>query len=900
VRGAASLTAPARPHPAARAAASARTNQARAFGWLALPLLAYLVPLLLGYGWNSLNPGTPNVPGLVYDGRAADEAITAEWFGTGVVVVPLQARMRAYLEAGELPLWNPYQGLGQPFAAQGEGGPYYPLAIIRAVLPYSLGNYVTVLGIYIAGIALYLFLRGLGVSEVAALFGGMAFELSGAVNLHLARPNFADQLCMLPVLLWAAEFAMRRRTAASYAVLVVAAGLHLIAGHIQMALVGALLLVAFCLVYAWCLHGRFAARLRHALMAWGAFGLGNALAGFYLLPVAEAINFSVDVRTEGASFLQPPFANGLAMFFPILFGAWYHSWLPDRLPIVPDWDNLYASTGAVVLMLMVLGWVVGRRALAPRSRRLFVFFSLAGFVLLLRFLTFPPVAAVNLLPILGRQTPKHANGATVLCLTVAAAFAVEVVRARPDLRVRGWMALAFGGVAASVLMVIGQQGGLGAIDARAAGMYVAASLFIVGVLLLTVWLARRWSRLSGSNAGIVLIAAAAGELLVYVPLGNTSLRVLQARLGLLVLLVGIGLLLALGRRAAAVGATAAAVVVYGLVVAVPSVGLPRQVDVDRPPAYMGWLKTAADDQYRAFGIEPDFSSVGAIQDVDAVGPLAPREYGAFVSLAASADVARQFYRVGHFWLTIGLPGQDVYDLADYVRARSVMDWAGVRYVVLDKAVFRPQGRTDDQRLLAPDAGLSVVYEDSVVRVLESASARSKAEFWDSARVHPDQDAILAEFARQPESILGPPRLEAPTKLPAQGSDQPGSVAVERYTPNEVRLSVAASSPGLVVLKDAYFPGWQATVDGQPSEVLRVNGMVRGVVVPGPGQHSVVFRYWPASFVRGVLLAAAVALLVVTTVLVAWRRAVPRWSVACGLVLLLALLVLTAQAYFGSA
>ena len=35
----------------------------------------------------------------------------------GVVVVPFQARLRAYLRGWDLPLWNPYSGLGQPFAA---------------------------------------------------------------------------------------------------------------------------------------------------------------------------------------------------------------------------------------------------------------------------------------------------------------------------------------------------------------------------------------------------------------------------------------------------------------------------------------------------------------------------------------------------------------------------------------------------------------------------------------------------------------------------------------------------------------------------------------------------------------------------------------------------------------
>jgi uncharacterized membrane protein YfhO len=121
----------------------------------------------------------------------------------------------------------------------------------------------------------------------------------------------------------------------------------------------------------------------------------------------------------------------------------------------------------------------------------------------------------------------------------------------------------------------------------------------------------------------------------------------------------------------------------------------------------------------------------------------------------------------------------------------------------------------------------------------------------------------------------------------------------------VRLSLAASRPGLVVLKDAYFPGWQASVDGQASPVLRVNGMVRGVLIPSAGPHSVVFTYRPASFVRGTLLAVGVALLLVATLLAAWVRRQPgffppRWCVVCGLVLLLALLVFTGQAYFGSA
>src|SRR5689334_3040603 len=76
-------------------------------GWLAFPLLVYVIPLVLGYGWSSISPNTPNIPGLGYSGRTPNTPTTIEWFGTGVVVIPLQARIREYVESGELPLWNP-------------------------------------------------------------------------------------------------------------------------------------------------------------------------------------------------------------------------------------------------------------------------------------------------------------------------------------------------------------------------------------------------------------------------------------------------------------------------------------------------------------------------------------------------------------------------------------------------------------------------------------------------------------------------------------------------------------------------------------------------------------------------------------------------------------------------
>jgi hypothetical protein len=53
-----------------------------------------------------------------------------------------------------------------------------------------------------------------------------------------------------------------------------------------------------------------------------------------------------------------------------------------------------------------------------------------------------------------------------------------------------------------------------------------------------------------------------------------------------------------------------------------------------------------------------------------------------------------------------------------------------------------------------------------------------------------------------------------------------------------RVATAGPKPSLVVVADAYFPGWKARVDGKPTSVLKADGAFVGVAV-GPGEHVIV-------------------------------------------------------------
>ena len=119
-------------------------------------------------------------------------------------------------------------------------------------------------------------------------------------------------------------------------------------------------------------------------------------------------------------------------------------------------------------------------------------------------------------------------------------------------------------------------------------------------------------------------------------------------------------------------------------------------------------------------------------------------------------------------------------------------------------------------------------------------------------------------------LEGPPQIEGGT-LPEKDDGPVADTSIaEPLESNRVVVHIAEGTrPGVLVLADMWYPGWTATVDGNPAEVVAVDGIFRGVEV-GQGAREVVFRYYPASFRFGLYISAG-TLLLLLALSVAYRR-----------------------------
>lgn len=99
---------------------------------------------------------------------------------------------------------------------------------------------------------------------------------------------------------------------------------------------------------------------------------------------------------------------------------------------------------------------------------------------------------------------------------------------------------------------------------------------------------------------------------------------------------------------------------------------------------------------------------------------------------------------------------------------------------------------------------------------------------------------------------------------------PELARVTRIRPHSLELEVAASAPGLLVVSDAFYPGWRAEVDGVEREIVPTDLAFRGVAI-APGERRVRFRFAPASFRIGLGISVVTSASILAALAFGFRR-----------------------------
>lgn len=119
-------------------------------------------------------------------------------------------------------------------------------------------------------------------------------------------------------------------------------------------------------------------------------------------------------------------------------------------------------------------------------------------------------------------------------------------------------------------------------------------------------------------------------------------------------------------------------------------------------------------------------------------------------------------------------------------------------------------------------------------------------------------AFLAECCPHPRKVIALERTEShevervrARALNSEILDEsaPGIILSMRYAEHHIDIDVDIARSCWLRLTDAWYPGWQARIDGQLSTILVADGLFRALELT-PGNHSITFDYRPWSFMAG--------------------------------------------------
>ncbi|TSC33590.1 YfhO family protein [Corallococcus sp. Z5C101001] len=717
---------------------------------------------------------------------------------------PMRAYWASRVSRGEFPDWFPYDGFGQSFPAIFISGVFHPTTLLHLVLPLGVAVKLTVLLCFpVAFLGTAALLREWGVPRAGALFGALTFTFSGYLVCITNNPTYLLPASTVPAALWGVLRFVRRPTPARLTVGGGLLALVAFGGDAQAFAVTQALGVLMALAEPVTAPGTWARRLGACLLM---VATGGLLAAPQLFPAAGLLltgEPGARSVTEAQYFSLHPLRVGELLLGPFLTDPVGVRGIPEvavrKLIFVGGFtrawvDSLYVGTPACVLALAGLGasWRRGRTWVFVGAWLLLVLLVLGS--------ALPVYGWVYQLLPLWRpfRYPEKLASFVVLGLAVGAGL--------------GWRRCLGPGGSSRAVIVAGV--GVAALCAAVALGEALGGVWTRG------WVLPHWPDIpraarEGLSGNVVRMGSMAAGLAL-----ACAVLAWRPRLG------------------------AGWLVLQGAALFLENAPLYQVSPVEileTPPPLVARI--------RALVPEGEPVRVNTVVKAYGAPPLAGYEFRDRLSLGQVAVLAPD---TSVFWgiesAASYLPGRSTRLLRLMADSRR---WAGE----LAPRLSTPYSvvRTEELRGAGPPPGGRVVAEDPLFGLSLMAHAQAPA------RIHLARPECVASLDEALRRMLAP-ELFAPgdaiveCAAPLEAGAGTGSVRVTRESPERFTVEVAADGPSVLVINDAYQPGWSATLDGAPVPILPANVAVRAVAVP-TGSHTVMLRYRTPGLLPGLWVGA---------------------------------------------
>jgi len=825
--------------------------------------------------------------------------------------------LRRSLSEGVIPLWQPNQFAGTPFLAAGQHGALYPFSLLYYVLPLPRAyGWFTVSQLWLAGVLMFVFARGMRLSRAAGAVAGVAYQFSAFFIVSVVFPMMISGAAWLPLLLLMIEFVIERRplrgdrpaTVPWIALGALALMMNLFAGHVEITYYTLIVMAYWAaarLLWEWWRDRAAWRRLLRpagALLLMVALGVGLGAAQFLPLYELGTRNF----REAAASFEQVrgyafPARHVVKFFVPNAYGnpaqhsyrdvfTWEtvaQDWqrpceaCPGGFARVTDTDfgiKNYVEGGAYVgiltLVLAAVGLLKGRGGLkgsplqsatgsggaAPPHRALLGLLALVSLTFAFGLPTYAVLyyAFPNLNQL---HTPFRWVWPFTFCAAALAGFGVDALGQAAAARAR-WVRWLGGGLIALGAAIFG-----GLLLSRA-----AYDTFAPLVERLFTGLAKADQAFPDARAFYSYEFWNVLWLAIFVGAAGTVIWLSRSRARLPRRLGGAPLWTVL-----AVGVIALDLMVAGW-------DFNPSADpawLDYTPDAIRWLqqRQAEEGPFRYttvnFGENPLHANSTwryGLHDVRGYDSMIPKQYAAYMGLIAPQGGLLHNRIDPIAWDNTG------------ALASPLLDLLNVRYIVADWVV------TDAEAL-----GLREVYVDGAVRIYENLDALPRAytlPAYDlTGPLCGAQPADFATIVSSPDFTADPRRVVIEDFGDGESCDlvyhwptpeheaDPVPAKIVAYGAIEVVVEAEVSAESWLVLADSYYPGWKAFVRPQGSSadqeqetaIRLVNGNFRGVRL-SPGAWTVRFRYSPPTFQIGAFLSFLSGMLILFMLMLwLWRR-----------------------------